>query len=131
MKQLFVPALLSISLLSACGGRTPDPVAEVQPGDSALTCAQLRSEITANTRAIEGLVKEQETKTAQNIVAGTAGAFLLVPWFFMDMKGAAGDEARAYQRRNEALVSRYNGMDCKPEMRLAKPAAQKPATQTE
>lgn len=131
MKQLFAPALLSIALLSGCGGRAPNPVAEVQPGDGALSCAQLRSEVTANTRAIEGLVKEQETKAAQNIVAGTAGAFLLVPWFFMDLNGAAGDEARAYQRRNEALVSRYNGMSCKPEMKLAKPAAQKPATQTE
>ncbi|MGX0974723.1 hypothetical protein ACSSVY_000419 [Roseovarius sp. MBR-51] len=123
MNQLLAPALLSIAVLSGCGGRAPDPVDEIQSGDGALSCSQLRTEITANTHAIQGLVKEQQAKTTQNIVAGTAGAFLVVPWFFMDLKGAAGDEARAYQRRNESLVGRYNGMACKPEMKLEKPTA--------
>lgn len=83
-----------------------------------MNCTELRNEIAVNTKAIQGLMNERDAKAAQNIVAGTAGAFLLVPWFFMDLKGAAGDEARAFQRRNEGLVSRYNAKGCKPEIRL-------------
>ena len=120
MKTVIVPALVAVMVLSGCAGRKPDPVTEVQPGDATLSCAELRNEINANTKAIQGLVEEKNQKTAQNLVAGTTGAFLLVPLFFMDLKGAAGDEARAFQRRNEGLAARYNAKGCQPEIRLQK-----------
>ncbi len=118
MKKAIILSMSAVLVLSACGGRKPNPVAEIQNGDAALSCTELSNEITANSKAIEGLIAEKGTKTTQNIVAGTAGVFLLVPFFFMDLKGAAGDEARAYQRRNLGLVTRYNSKGCKPEIRI-------------
>lgn len=118
MKKPIILSICAVLVLSACAGRKPNPVAEIQNGDAALSCTELGNEITANSKAIEGLIEEKNAKTTQNVVAGTAGVFLLVPFFFMDMKGAAGDEARAYQRRNEGLVTRYNSKGCKPEIRI-------------
>ena len=107
--------------LSACAGRKPNPVTEVQDGDAQLSCRQLRDEIRVNNEAIRGLVDEKSQKTTQNIVAGTAGAVIFFPaLFFMDLKGAAGEEARAYQRRNQGLLSRYQGKGCRPEIKVEK-----------
>ncbi len=41
--------------------------------------------------------------TGKNVVLGVAGAFFLVPWFFMDFKEGEAIELRALQRRNEWL----------------------------
>ncbi len=112
-------ALAGLMVLTACAGRDPNPVAEIQNSDASLSCAQLRSEIGVNSQAVRGLVDEQQDKQTKNIVAGTAGAILFFPaLFFMDLKGASGEEARAYQRRNQGLLNRYNSKGCRPEIRI-------------
>jgi len=109
-------AALSIAalVLSGCAGRKPNPVAEIQPGDASLTCQQLRSEVQVNNQAIFGLIGEKKKSQGGNIVAGVGAVIFLPALFFMNVKGAAGDEARAYQRRNQGLISRYNAKSCKP-----------------
>ena len=112
-------ALAGLMVLTACAGRDPNPVAEIQNSDASLSCTQLRSEIGVNSQAVRGLVDEQQDKQTKNIVAGTAGAILFFPaLFFMDLKGASGEEARAYQRRNQGLLNRYNSKGCRPEIRI-------------
>lgn len=44
-------------------------------------------------------------KSGTNIVCGVAGAFLIVPWFFMDFKGADKIEFDAMRNRYNYLVS--------------------------
>lgn len=101
--------------LTACAGRDPNPVTEIQEGDARLSCTELRSEIEVNSQAVRGLIDEKRDKQTQNVVAGTAGAILFFPaLFFMDLKGASAEEARAYQRRNQGLMSRYNTRGCRP-----------------
>lgn len=121
--------LAALLLLAACAGRDPNPVAEIQPGDSRLSCTELRHEIGANGQAVSSLMAEQKDKQGKNVVAGAAGAILFAPaLFFMDLKGASGEEARAYQRRNQGLLNRYMAKGCRPAIRIdAEPAAQ-PAT---
>ncbi|WP_238987501.1 hypothetical protein [Roseovarius dicentrarchi] len=123
-------AVAALLLLTACAGREPNPVAEIQNSDAALSCDQLRNEISVNSQAVRGLMDEKQDKQTQNIVAGTAGAILFFPaLFFMDLKGASGEEARAYQRRNHGLLNRYNAKGCRPEIRIEtnNPAKAQPA----
>ena len=119
MKKPIILGLTAALTLSACAGRDPDPVQAVQPGDDRLTCTQLRSEISANSQAIRGLLDEQLKKKGNNTAAGVAGAVVFVPvLLFMDLKGAAGEEARAYQRRNQGLLKRYEAKGCRPEIKM-------------
>ena len=91
----------------------------MRPGDERLTCTQLRAEISANSQAIRGLLNEKLDKQNNNTAAGVAGAVLFAPaLLFMDLKGAAGEEARAYQRRNQGLLARYKGKNCRPEIQM-------------
>jgi len=112
-------AAISISalVLSGCAGRKPNPVAEIQPGDATLTCQQLKSEVQVNNQAIFGLIGEKKKSQGGNVVAGIGAVIFLPALLFMNTKGAAGDEARAYQRRNQGLITRYNAKSCKPEIR--------------
>ncbi|MFX0540383.1 hypothetical protein ACEWPM_001445 [Roseovarius sp. S4756] len=107
--------LSALLLLTACAGREPNPIKEIHDGDARLSCSELRREINVNSKAIQGLIDEKKSKQTQNVVAGTAGAILFWPaLFFMDLKGASAEEARAYQRRNQGLLSRYEARGCKP-----------------
>ncbi len=45
----------------------------------------------------------ESDKTAGNLLLGAAGLFLIVPWFFMDLKGADKIEVKALQRRYNSL----------------------------
>ncbi|MEL7254419.1 MAG: hypothetical protein AAFZ04_11240 [Pseudomonadota bacterium] len=121
MKNVTILACTAAMILSACAGRDPNPVQVLQPGDRNLSCADLRTEITTNTQTIGSLRAESGDKAAKNAVAGVAGAFLLVPWFFIDAKGAAGEEARALQNRNQSLINIYNQKNCTPEIVVQKP----------
>ncbi len=116
MEKPVTLCLIATLALSACAGRAPNPVETVQKGDADLSCSELRTEINTNTNTLQALRKEQGDKAAKNAVAGVTGAFLLVPLFFIDAKGAAGEEARALQNRNHGLVTRYNNKQCQPKI---------------
>lgn len=116
-------ALAALLAMSACAGRDPNPVDEIQDGDARLSCAELRREIDVNSQAVRGLIDEKHGKQTQNVVAGAAGAILFFPaLFFMDLKGASAEEARAYQRRNQGLLSRYKARGCRPEITVVTPS---------
>ncbi|WP_431304331.1 hypothetical protein [Sediminicoccus sp. BL-A-41-H5] len=89
--------------LSACAGRAPAPVAVVQPIDNTMDCQAIQAEIAANTARISDLGSESGAKVAQNVAAGVAGAFFILPLFLMDFQGAAGIDQRALESRNQYL----------------------------
>ena len=110
--------------VSACAGRKPNPVAEVQSGDAALSCRQLSEEIEINNQLILSLVSEGNRTVGKNVVAGVAAAVVFAPaLFFMDVKGASGEEARAYHRRNQSLLQRYRNRGCKPDLKVVEMGA--------
>lgn len=120
MKKVTTALLATSLVLSACAGRSPNPVSEVQDGDATLSCRELAQEVQVNNRAILGLMGEKRANEGRNVAAGVAGAIVFFPaLFFMNVKGAAGEEARAYQRRNEGLIARYQTKGCKPEIKTA------------
>lgn len=98
-------ALAAVVFLSACAGRAPAPVAVVQPVDETMNCEAIQAEVNANTQRIAELGSEQGAKVAQNVAAGVAGAFLILPFFLMDFQNAAGKEEAALKSRNDYLAT--------------------------
>lgn len=103
---------LVASTLVGCAGATPHPVPQYQPGDAYLNCDQIRYEIQNNQTKMLNLVPQQN-KTGKNVVLGVAGAFFLVPWFFMDFSDAERIEIQAYELRNNYLMALANKKQCK------------------
>src|SRR5690606_20679539 len=89
-----VLAFTMLITISACGGRTPNPVMVAQYGDYQKSCKALEFEMTTIQGEIQRLLPKSD-KTGQNVALGVAGWFLLVPWFFMDFKNAEQTEYEA------------------------------------
>jgi hypothetical protein len=113
-----IAAILCASFfLSACAGRQANTVAAIQPGDDTLTCDQIVATLKLNTITVKDLMGESSSTTGKNVAAGVAGAIIFFPaLFFMDVKNAAGDEARALVRRNEVLFKRHQLLKCEPKL---------------
>lgn len=98
--SLAITTLVSTSLLlAACGGSSPNPISQYQPGDETRSCEGLRHEISTNENEIVKRLPGEDA-TGKNVALGVAGAFLLVPLFFMDFKDAERIEIDSYRRRN-------------------------------
>ena len=110
MKKI-VSLLAAALLLSACAGGTPNPVPLHQPGDESLSCNELQLELMNNQTKIAHLIPQQN-KMGKNIALGVAGAFIIVPWFFMDFSDAERVEIQAYQLRDNWLRSLYKKKKC-------------------
>ena len=108
--RFFTLVICSLFLLSGCG-RTAHPVASFQPGDEQKSCSHLTSEMTEINGQIAKLLP-QENKTGKNVALGIAGAFLIVPWLFMDFSDAEAVEINAYRTRFNHLVRVYNDKHC-------------------
>lgn len=127
--SLSVSALL---LATACAGRAPNPVSEYQYGDEKKSCGRLRAEISSTNSEIAALLPKTE-KTGSNVALGVAGAFLIVPWFFMDFTEAEQVEVNALRRRHNNLVAisaeKKCGFDDQeiPPFTPAKPDEKKPS----
>jgi len=96
--------IASILVLTACGGRTPQPVMVTQFGDQEKSCEALVYDIQYTENEIQRLLPKTD-KTGQNVALGVAGWFLLVPWFFMDFKNAEATEYQALRQRHQHLTS--------------------------
>lgn len=103
---IFLSAILLFTAisLSSCAGREPRPVETSQPGDYEKSCDTLNSEMKhLDEDILERFPKADKTGT--NVGLGIAGAFLLVPWFFMDFSKADEIEISALiQRHNHLLI---------------------------
>ena len=97
--------------LSACAGRAPNPTPIVRPGDDTLSCSYIAAELSEIEAKIQKLLPESQ-KTGKNVALGTAGAFLIVPLFFMDFSDAEKIEVEALQARYNHLARLHNDKKC-------------------
>ena len=111
--RLTVAVTASAFLVTACGGRKPDPVATYKIGDEKLTCDGIRAELAFIDQQVSKLIPESK-KTGKNVALGTAGLFLIVPFFFMDVSDAERVEIEAYQKRALSLEQIAQSKNCDP-----------------
>lgn len=103
--SLLICAALVISL-SACGGRTPRPVAVSQSYDVDMNCTQIANEIEGNNKKITQLSVEREKLTGRNVAVATAGVLLMGvgALFLIDDGEAQETEIASYSARNRHLA---------------------------
>lgn len=106
-----VALLLATSVLAGCAGRTPNPVPLSRTGDHQMSCGSLHAELEDIDHQVRQLLPKSE-KTGKNVGLGIAGAFLVVPWFFMDFSDAEKIEIAAYQNRYNHISRIYNDKHC-------------------
>jgi hypothetical protein len=101
-KRLAAFALIPI-FLTACAGRQANPVQVDQVGDARKSCATIEAEMKGIQAEIARLVPETD-KTGKNVGLGIAGAFLIIPLFFMDLTESEKIEVNAYRQRYNRLT---------------------------
>lgn len=111
MKSLNILLVISLLSLSACGGRTPNPVMAAQYGDHKKSCKALEFEMANVQSEIQRLLPSTD-KTGKNVALGVTGYFLIVPLFFMDFKNAEKVEYEAYRQRYNHLATLAMSKDC-------------------
>ncbi len=89
--------------ITACAGRAANPIMVQQYGDQNKSCNALVRELQFIESEIYRLVPGTD-KTGSNVALGVAGAFLLVPWFFMDFSEAEQVEVNALRQRYNHLI---------------------------
>lgn len=109
MKKL-VAVLLSISVFSAsifmtgCASSVANPVPVAQVGDETKSCDAIANEMQKMVTAQVTADGDKDKQIGTNAALGVTGIFLLgIPWFFMDLGGAATAEQKAAKARYERL----------------------------
>jgi hypothetical protein len=101
----FLRIVALCAALGGCAGRSPAPVAVIQPQDQFMDCTAILAEVQSNNAKVQQLASDQGLKTTQNVAAGVAGIFIPVLWFGMDFQGTADKETQALQTRQQYLAS--------------------------
>ncbi len=112
MKKTICLLLACSVFLAGCAGREANLVQIRQLGDEQKTCDALRSELYFVENEISRLLPKSD-KTGKNIALGVAGAFLIIPLFFMDLKQGEKQEIEAYRQRYNHLLMITQQRDCK------------------
>ena len=98
--RLFLAICLA---LYGCAGSSPNPVTHYTPGDEKRSCTSLKGEIASNEAQLIRLASEKDSTLGKNVILGVTGVLLIVPWFFMDVKGKEAGEIEALHHRNRTL----------------------------
>lgn len=106
-----IASILIVTVLSACAGRAPKPVDAMKVTDKELTCEQIQNELLLSNNEVSRLSVDAD-KTAKNVALGVAGWFLIIPWFFMDLKNAEKTEMEAHRQRINTLNLMYMNKKC-------------------
>jgi hypothetical protein len=99
-----IPVLLVAATLSACGGRTAQPVTVATRYDNNLSCSDLEAEIEQNNARLQALAAEKGVTLTKNVAVGAAGILFFPIWFAMDLNDAAGQEISQLQARQTYLA---------------------------
>ena len=103
MKQAMCVFLSFVVILSGCAGRQANPVPIYLPGDENRSCQGYMTEI-AQLEADMDRILPDTSKFGQNALCVAGGIFLIVPFFFMDLKNADKIEWEALRKRRNRLL---------------------------
>jgi len=110
-----VASMLIVSLICvSCAHTTPNPVPLAQVGDDTKRCDAIANEMQQMVNAQISAEGDRNKQIGTNVALGIAGAFLIVPWFFMDAGNAATVEEKAAQARYLRLQQMQVDRKCPP-----------------
>uniref|UniRef100_UPI0040487DEB SHOCT domain-containing protein n=1 Tax=Polynucleobacter sp. TaxID=2029855 RepID=UPI0040487DEB len=100
-----IAILLSISIfITGCASSVANPVPVAQVGDETKSCDAIANEMQKMVTAQVEADGDKDKQIGTNAALGVTGIFLLgIPWFFMDLGGAASAEQKAAKARFERL----------------------------
>lgn len=100
-----IAVVLIASIISAgCASTVANPVPVAQVGDETKTCDAIANEMQKMVTAQVTADSDKDKQIGTNAALGVTGIFLLgIPWFFMDLGGAATAEQKAARARYERL----------------------------
>jgi hypothetical protein len=112
MRQSLSVILCVTIFIAGCGGQTANPVDRYMPGDEGKSCNSLYAEIAQMDTEIKQKKADKDHRDTINIVCFVTGLFIIVPFFFMDVKGSQEVEIDALNARKKALSNIFNDKDC-------------------
>ncbi len=112
MKRMVCVLLLGTITWTGCAGTDPNPIAVYQPGDENKSCPALKAEIANIDKQITRKKAQKSKQESDNVLWFVTGWFLIVPWFFMDLKENEKPEIDALQQRKDALIVIAAEKDC-------------------
>ena len=98
--------------IAGCGGHTPNPVERYMPSDESKSCNALYAEMSQLDTEIKEKKNDKDSRDTWNIILFVGGFFLIVPWFFMDVKKSHEVEIEAFQARKKALMNIFHDKAC-------------------
>ena len=100
--------------IAGCGGHAANPVDRYMLGDEKKSCNGLYAEVSQIDQEIVLKNKSKDNRDTWNIIEFVTGFVLIVPWFFMDVKGSHEVELEALQARKKALMILFHEKNCTP-----------------
>lgn len=120
MRKIICVILCPVIFFAGCAGRDPHPVPLYIPGDENRNCESLKTEVVQLQKDMGALLPKTD-KFGTNALWATAGVFLIVPFFFMDMKDAEKVEFEAMRQRHNRLLTYIETKNCDVNDITAKP----------
>ena len=111
MKDASILLLTTTVFFAGCAGREANPIPVYLPGDNERSCNVLVAEI-AQLQADMQRMLPKTNKGVSNTLWATAGVFLIVPFFFMNLKDAEKIEFDAMRARHNRLLLICADKDC-------------------
>jgi len=108
MRKIFMIAMvLSVSVLTACAGKEPDPIMVTRPGDAQKHCDVLVYDVENLEYQIHEVLPEtKKNKTLKNVGYGVAGFYtFFIPWLLIDFSNAEAKEYEALRMRHNHLAN--------------------------
>ena len=103
-KKLTALILVASIISAGCASSVANPVPVAQVGDETKTCDAIANEMQKMVTAQVEADSNKDKQIGTNAALGVVGIFTLgIPWFFMDLGGAATAEQKAAKARYERL----------------------------
>jgi hypothetical protein len=103
-KKLTALMLIASIISAGCASSVANPVPVAQVGDETKTCDAIANEMQKMVTAQVEADSNKDKQIGTNAALGVVGIFTLgIPWFFMDLGGAATAEQKAAKARYERL----------------------------
>ncbi|EKP7210740.1 hypothetical protein P3911_004470 [Salmonella enterica] len=91
----FIATVIAAAVLSGCVHSEPNmTIQEYKPGDNDASCDMLRSYVSNAQREYDTAKQAHTDQIVSNVVYSVTGAFIIIPWFFIDTSDAHSADMR-------------------------------------